>query len=163
MGGSIRIPCALNGLYGSKPAYGRIASPDASALVPHASPGPLARHLGDLALLQNVMMGPAAGCPAVLRPKLELPAEYPRTPRRLALSLDQGWALLEPDVRASAIDAAKTFERAGYIVEEISLPLETSDTHLRETIEKALSAYLEQIKFANCKINRGYLNALGLK
>ena len=27
----------------------------------------------------------------------------------------------------------------------------------------ALGAYLEQIKFANCKINRGYLKALGLK
>jgi amidase len=102
MGGSIRIPCALNGLYGSKPAYGRIASPDASALVPHASPGPLTRHLPDLALLQNVMMGPAGGCPAVLRPKLELPAEYRRTPGRLALSLDQGWARLDPDVRARA-------------------------------------------------------------
>jgi len=43
MGGSVRIPCALNGLYGSNPPYGRIASPDPSALVPHASPGPLAR------------------------------------------------------------------------------------------------------------------------
>jgi amidase len=138
MGGSIRIPCALNGLYGSKPAYGRIASPDASALVPHASPGPLARHLLDLALLQNVMMGPAAGCPSVLRPKLELPTEYRRMPGRLALNLDQGWARLDPAVRASAIEAAKTFERAGYIVEEIALPLEISDVKLRETIEAAL-------------------------
>jgi amidase len=138
MGGSIRIPCALSGLYGSTPPYGRIASSDASALVPHASPGPLARHFADLVLLQNIMMGPAPGCPAVLRPKLELPTEYPRAPRRLALSLDQGWARLEPDVRTAAVDAAKTFERAGFVVEEISLPLETDDAHLRETIEKAL-------------------------
>lgn len=33
----------------------------------------------------------------------------------------------------------------------------------REKIEKALDAYLQQIKFSNCKINRGYLNALGMK
>ncbi|MEA2879201.1 MAG: amidase [Hyphomicrobiales bacterium] len=138
MGGSIRIPCALNGLYGSKPAYGRIASPDGSALVPHASPGPLARHLPDLALLQNIMMGPAAGCPAVLRPKLELPAEYRSEPRRLALSMDQGWARVEPAVRARAIEAAKTFERAGHVVEEVALPFETNDVKLRETIEAAL-------------------------
>jgi amidase len=77
MGGSIRIPCALTGLYGSKPAYGRIASPDPSALVPHASPGPLARDFRDLVLLQNVMSGPAPECPAVLRPKLELQFDYP--------------------------------------------------------------------------------------
>jgi amidase len=138
MGGSIRMPCAVNGLYGSKPAYGRIASPDASALVPHASPGPLARHLPDLALLQNVMMGPAPSCLSVLRPKLELPTEYRRMPGRLALNLDQGWARLDPAVRASAIEAAKTFERAGYAVEEIALPFKTNDLKLRETIEAAL-------------------------
>src|SRR3954454_14107999 len=92
MGGSIRIPCALNGLYGSKPAYGRIASPDPSALVPHASPGPVARDFRDMVMLQNIMSGPAPGCPAVLRPKLELPLEYARKPRKLALSIDQSWA-----------------------------------------------------------------------
>jgi amidase len=139
MGGSIRIPCALTGLYGSKPAYGRIASPDPSALVPHASPGPLARNFHDLTLLQNVMSGPAPGCPAVLRPKLELPYDYPRTkPQRLAFSVDQGWARIDPDVRANATAAIKAFESAGYIIEEVALPLETSDVKLRETIEKAL-------------------------
>ncbi len=33
----------------------------------------------------------------------------------------------------------------------------------KEKVERALAAYLEQMKFANCKINRGYLNALGMK
>src|SRR5947209_1031651 len=33
----------------------------------------------------------------------------------------------------------------------------------KEKIEKALAGYLTQTKFANCKINRGNLNALGLK
>jgi amidase len=139
MGGSIRIPCALNGLYGAKPAYGRIASPDPSALVPHASPGPLARDFRDLALLHNVMAGPAAGCPAVLRPKLEWPLDHPqRRPRKLALSLDQGWAALEPDVQVNALAAARVLEEAGVAVEQVELPLDTSGAELRETIEKAL-------------------------
>src|SRR4051812_15476598 len=91
MGGSIRIPAALNGVYGSKPAYGRIASPDPSALVPHASPGPLARDCRDTILLQNLMCGPAPGCPAVLEPKLELPLEYQLGCKwKIALCLDQG-------------------------------------------------------------------------
>src|SRR5436190_9257480 len=112
MGGSIRIPCALTGLYGSKPAYGRIASPAPSALVPHASPGPLARTLADLALLQNVMMGPAPGCPAVLQPKLSLPRSSSTAPHRIGLSIDQGWARIKPDVRATVLKAAHAWEAA---------------------------------------------------
>ena len=33
----------------------------------------------------------------------------------------------------------------------------------KEKIQKALSGYLERMKFANCRINHGYLKALGLK
>jgi len=33
----------------------------------------------------------------------------------------------------------------------------------KETVQRALSEYLEQVKFRNCKINRGYLKALGLR
>jgi Asp-tRNA(Asn)/Glu-tRNA(Gln) amidotransferase A subunit family amidase len=139
MGGSIRIPCALNGLYGAKPAYGRIASPDPSALVPHASPGPLARNSRDLFLLQNVMSGPAPGCPAVLMPKLELPLDPPaKRDWKIALCMDQGWASLAPDVRTNTLQAAKVLEAAGAIVDEVELNLETTDAELRETIEKAL-------------------------
>jgi amidase len=139
MGGSIRIPCALNGIYGSKPAYGRIASPDPSALVPHASPGPLARDALDLLLLQNVMTGPAPGCPAVLRPKLQLPLTPSHAiEARLALSMDQGWAVVEPEVRAKTLAAISSLRDSGIQVDEIELPLETSDDRMREAIEKAL-------------------------
>jgi hypothetical protein len=33
----------------------------------------------------------------------------------------------------------------------------------KEKSQKALSDYLERVKFANCRINKGYLKALGLK
>jgi endoglucanase len=33
----------------------------------------------------------------------------------------------------------------------------------KEKVKKALSDYLERIKFANCRINQGYLKALGLR
>jgi hypothetical protein len=33
----------------------------------------------------------------------------------------------------------------------------------KTTVQKALNDYLERIKFANCRINRGYLKALGLE
>ena len=138
MGGSIRIPCALTGLYGSKPAYGRIPSADPSALVPHATPGPLARELGDLLLLQNVMTGPAPACPAVLRPGIQLPDCYPARRWRIALSMDQGWAAIDPEVRTNTLSAAKCLEASGARVQEVELPLETTEVKLRETIEGAL-------------------------
>jgi Asp-tRNA(Asn)/Glu-tRNA(Gln) amidotransferase A subunit family amidase len=139
MGGSIRIPAALNGLYGSKPAYGRIASPDPSALVPHASPGPLARDCRDMILLQNVMSGPAPGCPAVLEPKLELPLSSKADSRwKIALSMDQGWAQIDPDVRANTLAAARRLEAAGMTVDEVELDLEIDASNLRATVEKAL-------------------------
>ena len=33
----------------------------------------------------------------------------------------------------------------------------------KEKVEKALTDYLERIKFANCRVNQGYLKALGLR
>ena len=33
----------------------------------------------------------------------------------------------------------------------------------REIVKKALSDLLENIKFKNCEINKGYLKALGIK
>jgi amidase len=138
MGGSIRIPAALNGLYGSKPAYGRIASPDPSALVPHASPGPLARDCGDMILLQNLMCGPAPGCPAVIEPKLELPLDPKPESWKIALCMDQGWAKIDPEIRANTETAVSLFRASGAIVDEVDLDLETDDSNLREAIEKAL-------------------------
>jgi len=33
----------------------------------------------------------------------------------------------------------------------------------KERVQKALNDYLERIKFGNCRINQGYLKALGLR
>jgi len=56
-------------------------------------------------------------------------------------------------------DAITTFaDRPRTTFEEIR-----NNRPAKEKIEKALSDYLEQIKFRNCKINQGYLKALGLK
>src|SRR5436305_8319471 len=84
------------------------------------------------------MMGPAPGCPSALRPKLELRKGHERKARRLALTIDQGWATLEADVVKAVRDAALVWQRAGFEVEEIALDLEIDDGDLRETIEKAL-------------------------
>jgi amidase len=52
--------------------------------------------------------------------------------------MDQGWAQVEPDVRANTMAAMNCLRDSGVQVDEIELPLETSDDRLREAIEKGL-------------------------
>ena len=87
MGGSIRIPAAMNGVYGYKPPFGRLAATPGEELFAFAVEGPMARTLEDLRLMQNVMQGPHpasyTGMPAEPLP------EHPQDLRgmRLALTL----------------------------------------------------------------------------
>ena len=70
-------------------------------------PGPLARSVGDCALLQNVIAGPHPGDVASLRPKLEIPGRLePVTGMRIALSVDLGCYEVDDAVAANTRAAA---------------------------------------------------------
>jgi amidase len=61
-GGSIRIPSSLCGLFGIKPARGRVSNAPISAEISGlATNGPLARSVRDAAALLDAMSGPAPG------------------------------------------------------------------------------------------------------
>jgi amidase len=139
VGGSIRIPAALCGLYGFKPPFGRVATAPKSALLVQASLGPMARTFDDMILLSNVMAGPAPGSLSTLRPKLEMPKTYPALKgQKIALSMDQGWAEIAADVRDNTLAAVRCLEQAGAIVEEVALGLDITAKELRETMDKIL-------------------------
>jgi Asp-tRNA(Asn)/Glu-tRNA(Gln) amidotransferase A subunit family amidase len=90
-------------------------------------------------LLQNLMCGPAPGCPAVVEPKLELPLHsQPGLQWKIALCLDQGWAKIDPEIQRNTEKSVSLLRAAGAIVDEVDLDLETDDSSLREAIEKAL-------------------------
>lgn len=72
MGGSIRFPAAMTGLYGFKPPYGRVAT----SLTQYESEGPLTRTFEDMNLFQNALSGPSPLMISALRPKLEYPLHY---------------------------------------------------------------------------------------
>lgn len=56
MWGSLRVPAAMNGVYGFKPTYGLLSSyNNIPTSETHDSTGPMARSAEDLALLMNVM------------------------------------------------------------------------------------------------------------
>ena len=122
MGGSIRIPASLCGLYGFKPPFARVApSPDSYDLVA-AAEGPLARSFTDMALMQDAIAGPHPRSFVALRPKLDYPLAYPGI---------EGWVLAydpafmgEPDAgyQHNTDAAMGRFADLGAEVREVHLP-----------------------------------------
>lgn len=114
-GGSIRIPAALCGTVGFKPAYGDVP---ASGVVPLSTSfdhvGPLARSVDDAWVMWRVMRGQAGDEMARdARPvkglKLGVPAEY-------------FFDVLEDGVRAAWQSAIEALAREGAILREVSIP-----------------------------------------
>ena len=127
MGGSIRIPAAMCGLYGFKPPFGRVApAPDSYDLIA-AAEGPLARTFVDMALMQDAIAGPHPRSFVSLRPKLDYPLTYPGI---------EGWVLAydpafmgEPDAdyRRNTDAAIRRFADLGAEVREVHLPWDIDD------------------------------------
>jgi amidase len=128
-GGSVRIPSCWSGIYGLKPTWGLVPYTGAfpiEASLDHL--GPMARNTRDVALLLSVLAGPD-GLDPRQRAGLQ-PADY-----LAALSGDvaglrlavvrEGFGhqgLSEPDVDEAVMQAARSFERLGAKVEEVSIP-----------------------------------------
>lgn len=122
MGGSIRIPSSLNGVYGFKPPHGRVPVVPGDEIMPQATSGPMARTLQDLALFQNAICGPHSNQMSALRPKLDYPTSYADLKGwRIAYSPNQGWASIDPDVKRNTEAALKLLEQQGAIVEPVEL------------------------------------------
>ncbi|GAC1037894.1 amidase [Pseudomonas sp. No.117] len=105
--GSVRLPAALNGLVGYRPSLGRYP---AAGIFPLAAsydvPGPLARSLRDVRLLDRLLVGGA---------ERALPAA---SAVRLVLDLSVlEDARVEPAVRANLLAAAERLANAGVTVE----------------------------------------------
>ncbi|WP_158810418.1 amidase [Beijerinckia sp. L45] len=130
-GGSIRIPAAHSGIYGLKASMGRVPLypgtkderyPGVSSWESLEHIGPMTRTVADAALMMSVIAGPDP------RDRFTLPAapyDWRKTidgeikGLRVALSLDWGYAAVDPEVRAIVADAARAFETdLGCTVEE---------------------------------------------
>src|SRR3954469_22090096 len=100
MGGSLRNPASFCGVVGLRPSLGRVPTwPTENLWETTSTSGPLARNVGDLALLLSVIAGPDARVPTALGdPGWEFLDPRPADPARLrvALSADLG-GLLEVD------------------------------------------------------------------
>ena len=121
-GGSIRVPAHFNGICGLKPTPGRV--PSTGHFPPSGGPfaligvvGPMARNVGDLKALFEVMQGPDDGdaCAA------PVPIRWPTNEevRRLKIGYfeDDGRTPVTPETRAAVRTAAHALRRSGFEVE----------------------------------------------
>jgi amidase len=163
MGGSIRVPAALTGLYAYHPPYGRNPGTISDALLVHASAGPLARTFRDMVLLQNAIAGPVGGLPAI-SPVLHLPQSNPPIKGwKIAFTLDQGWAEVDADVAENTRAAVAVLRQAGAIVHEVDLRLRMSDGDLRRAIEKALFSTSAGGELAELRGNYRRMTSYGVR
>lgn len=122
LGGSLRNPASFNGIVGMRPSVGRVASgPQANLFDTLSVDGPMARNVGDLALLLDAMAVTDRRAPL----SLETPAaaflaaaETKAKPRRIAFSLDLGITPVDPRVADCCEAAVATLAAAGVEVIE---------------------------------------------
>lgn len=120
MGGSIRIPAAMCGVYGFKPPFGRVPTSE----ICYETLGPLARTFGDMRLMQNIICGPSHKIHSSLRPKLEYPESYESLKgQKVALCYFKNWLSggCDREVNVSMDKTAELLKKAGAEVVVIDL------------------------------------------
>ena len=131
-GGSIRIPSSFCGIYGIKPAQGRVSSYGGVASQPLANftsqQGPMSRTVRDSAILLQALAGHDPRDVNSLRdPVPDFTAALDRdvSGLRIGYSADFGYAAVDPEVAAICERAARAFEELGCEIEESDLALES--------------------------------------
>jgi amidase len=147
MGGSLRNPASFCGVVGLRPSLGRVPSwPNENFWETTSTSGPLARNVGDLALLLSVIAGPDPRVPTALGEPGTLfgdPRPAGLDGLRVALSPDLGGLLeVDHDVRRVVEEAGAALTRAGAHVEPSYPDLAEADDTFR-----TLRAWLFQAAF----------------
>jgi aspartyl-tRNA(Asn)/glutamyl-tRNA(Gln) amidotransferase subunit A len=119
-GGSIRIPSAFTGVFGIKPTFGLVPAYPLSPFGTIAHLGPITASVGDAARMLTVLAQPDERDWYSLpyRPcDFTIGIERGVRGLRMALSLDLGYAKIDPEIRALVEAAAQRFTEAGATVE----------------------------------------------
>lgn len=140
--GSIRVPAALCGLAGFRPTTGRYPNEGCAPITPvFDQVGPIARHVSDLVLFDEVITGDTL---AIVIPQI--------AGLRLGIAPDYYFAGLDPAVAAVVEDAIERLAQAGAtivradlpglgaLIDAITLPVQVHDVVPSLTAWLALSA-----------------------
>ena len=124
LGGSLRIPGAFSSVVGFRPSPGRCARGTSASMFlfdDMSVVGPMARNVGDVALMLDAMVGQYARDPISLPAPAEAfqtAAQAAKPPRRIGWSATLGIAPVVPEVAEICAAAARSFTDLGTKVEE---------------------------------------------
>jgi amidase len=156
LGGSLRNPASFCNVVGLRPASGRVPDPAAGdGWSPMSQLGPMARTVGDVALLLAALAGPDPRSPLSIDDPFapELPAHALRD-ARVAWSDTVDGLPVDPAVTAALAPARQALADAGAQVTELEPDLEGADDvfetyrslGFRHNFEAELAAHPELIK-----------------
>lgn len=122
-GGSIRVPAHFSGICGLKPTPGRIPSTghfpgSAGPFAQLGVVGPMARTIGDVQALFEIMAGPDAGDPCAAPVPLRKWKDREIRKLRVGFFESHDFAPATPETAAAVRRAANALEQQGFHVEE---------------------------------------------
>src|SRR5829696_8891020 len=122
MGGSLRNPASFCNVVGFRPSQGRVPKwPSLAAWFPFSVEGPMARTVGDVALMLSAISGPDPRSPVALDEPGSLfsrPLERDFEGVRVAWSSDVGGLPVDPRVTAVLDEQRGVFDSVGCILED---------------------------------------------
>lgn len=131
-GGSIRIPAALNGIFGIKPTFGRVSRAGDGFRGTVAHCGPVAASTADLALALDTFASEADPLEAITSwapppPHGGFGARIGAGVRGLRIGIPLGeYDAASPEVARACRDAIRWLEKEGATVVDVSIPLAAS-------------------------------------
>jgi amidase len=136
MGGSLRNPGNFNNVVGFRPSSGLVPKwPNSLPWIPLSVKGPLARTVGDVALIMQALAGPDARDQNALNVSPEIfaqPLERSFKDVKIAWSLDLGELPVEPDVRNAIEGKRQVFSDLGATLVETAPDLSGADRVFRD-------------------------------
>ena len=126
MGGSIRVPCHFCGIHGLKPTNGRITRQGSVANVGgmkafEFQPGPMARHVEDLATALNILSRNVASTDAPHSQASEF-IKVDVSKLRIGIWTDDSLFPVSPAIRRAITESATSLKDAGATVEPFVAP-----------------------------------------
>ena len=143
LGGSLRIPASYCGIVGLRPAPGRVAAgPNSLPYNQLPVHGPMARNVGDVALMLDAQCGRHPADPLSLAPpqtSFSTAVENPQAPQRVGYSPDFGVVPVDPEVAQICAQATAAFAALGATVDD-GCPDLTDSECIFQTLRAALFA-----------------------